>query len=714
MKNLKIVQKLMVGFGGTIAIMILICVLVSMSNNMVIEKVNAIDNYSTIQTMCKNLIFNFYEARINARIIYLESNNEAYNKAKENNTKLDEIITQMIGYIDEYKQLDVYTEQLKQTEQLKNEWYEVVDSVQQCNLDMDQIISDMLMQEQEMLKSKGLVDLQMQTIRDEMEKEITLSDRYRRVNMIENMNNVNIQLEKVVKYTTVMTGFLDVETYYQETIDILDTTIDTLEAYLLEARRQEVKDLTSTILDAAKKYKDLVIRYRETVINHDNFIDQAALKSEATISVADKLMISLDDSVANEVDDTVTRLKLSITIIIIIIGIAIASSAIIAVIITNGITRPVRKMKEVIDKVKDTGNLIFTKEMSKELEEASLSKDEIGTSIKAFSQMLERFVYISNQLEAVSKGDLSISINTISEIDTIGNSLKTMIINLNEMFSQINQSTYQVAAGSNQIAHAAQVLAQGSTEQAESIKELSNNIEVISSNTDNNSSMANDAERLAQDIKQIAQKGSVQMDEMVTAVTQINEASQVINKVIKVIDDIAFQTNILALNAAVEAARAGTHGKGFAVVAEEVRNLAAKSADAARETGELIANSIEKAQIGVKIANETSASLHDIVEGVNKSSDIVINISKSSKEQLSSITEITKNISQVNIVVQQNSATAEQSAAASQELSGQSAMLEELVNKFKLSSKTKTDLKESKPSKKKKLISLTDNGFDKY
>ncbi|MDR0293493.1 MAG: methyl-accepting chemotaxis protein [Oscillospiraceae bacterium] len=235
---------------------------------------------------------------------------------------------------------------------------------------------------------------------------------------------------------------------------------------------------------------------------------------------------------------------------------------------------------------------------------------------------------------------------------------------------------------SKQIADGAQTLAQGSTEQAATVEQLSSSVHEIADKTKTNAEMAGRAAALGNTIMKNAEKGSSQMNEMMAAVKEINAASQQISKVIKVIDDIAFQTNILALNAAVEAARAGQHGKGFAVVAEEVRSLASKSAEAAKETGNLIANSTEKAELGSRIAEETSASLTEIVQGINESSQLVSQIAQSSDDQSAGIAQINKGIDQVAQVVQQNSATAEESAAASEEMSGQAEVLGDLISEF--------------------------------
>jgi methyl-accepting chemotaxis protein len=221
-----------------------------------------------------------------------------------------------------------------------------------------------------------------------------------------------------------------------------------------------------------------------------------------------------------------------------------------------------------------------------------------------------------------------------------------------------------------------------------------------------------------------AEKGSAQMDEMMVAVKEINQSSQSISKVIKVIDDIAFQTNILALNAAVEAARAGQHGKGFAVVAEEVRNLAAKSAEAAKDTSGLIASSMEKAELGAKIAEETASSLAEIVSGINESNQLVSDIALSSEAQSHGISEVNSGIDQVAAVVQMNSATAQESAASSIELSGQSDVLEDVIGRFnlkgghhkKLEQKTFTAAHHEADFSKQVIEgpSMDDGGFGKY
>ena len=374
----------------------------------------------------------------------------------------------------------------------------------------------------------------------------------------------------------------------------------------------------------------------------------------------------------------------SILRFIIIFTSALVIVLVVAFIIGNNISKPLVAISNFMRRAASSGDLATHDSDADLIGRYAQIKDETGQIIRDCFAFIEHVTHISKELETVAKGDLTADINMISDADVMGRSLRYMVDSLNSLFDEIGQSSAQVASGSKQIADGSQSLAQGATQQAASVEELSASVSDVARKTKENAEMAGRAAKLADTIKGNAEMGSRQMGEMMTAVKEINQASQNIQKVIKAIDDIAFQTNILALNAAVEAARAGQHGKGFAVVAEEVRSLAAKSAEAAKETDSLIANSMEKAEMGSRIAGETSTSLAQIVSGINESSDIITEIAKSSEEQSAGIDQINTGIDQVTQVVQQTSATAEESAAASEEMSGQSDMLKEMISQFKL------------------------------
>jgi methyl-accepting chemotaxis protein len=301
----------------------------------------------------------------------------------------------------------------------------------------------------------------------------------------------------------------------------------------------------------------------------------------------------------------------------------------------------------------------------------------------SINKPLNKLVNVS---EKMAEGDLDviIDIERKDELGVLAESFRKMSDKLNEEINNISTAAEQVAAGAKQVSDSSMTLSQGAAEQASTIEELTASLEEVSEQTQLNAQHANNANELAEEAKINAESGNMQMQQTLNAMEEINNASANISKIIKVIDEIAFQTNILALNAAVEAARAGQHGKGFAVVAEEVRNLAARSANAAKETTELIEGSIKKAEDGTKIAKETAEALNKIVEAASKVASLVNNIAHASNEQANAIAQINQGILQVSQVVQTNSATSEEGAAASEELSSQAELLRQSVSKFKL------------------------------
>lgn len=346
---------------------------------------------------------------------------------------------------------------------------------------------------------------------------------------------------------------------------------------------------------------------------------------------------------------------------------------------------------------------------------------------RIITKPIKEVVEIANE---VASGNLDVRVSVKSEDETgqLSRAFSIMTSKVNDVMVSINAASSQVAAGSRQVSDSSMSLSQGATEQASSIQELTASIEEISSQTRQNATNAIDAKEMTGVAREYAETGNNEMTGMLQAMSEINDSSKSISKIIKVIDDIAFQTNILALNAAVEAARAGQHGKGFAVVAEEVRNLAARSAAAAKETTDMIETSIHKVEGGTKIANDTAEALNKIVDSISNVSELVSEIASASDEQAQGVEQINQGINQISDVVQTTSATAEETAAASEELSSQAELLKEQVATFKLSNQPKSEsidpavlkaiddmrgtegMSSSKPNK----ISLSDNDFEKY
>ncbi|MDR2295513.1 MAG: methyl-accepting chemotaxis protein [Clostridiales Family XIII bacterium] len=497
---------------------------------------------------------------------------------------------------------------------------------------------------------------------------------------------------------------------YKESLRSLVTDFDTLIADLggrltTDEAKRMLSDITTeykefaalrdsfvSIMDRVAESRLVIDESSEVVSENASGVRQeigSALKAtaDAATEVVENLRLLTDfiEDLTDRQAATVAATSAQTTYLSIgILLVAIAIAVVLGLYLATSIAKPVILMKGMLQQVGETGNLDFHEDVKDRARKAAAYKDEVAQSIAAFIKMMEKLNYYGKALETVAARDLTLRVDTLGAKDTMGNALTTMVNNLNDMFAEINTASDQVSGGSQQIANGAQSLAQGASEQAASVEQLSAAIAEVSVSVKGAAESARNAAEMSDNIRNKAERGSEQMNAMMEAVQAINDASQNIGKVIKVIDDIAFQTNILALNAAVEAARAGAAGRGFAVVAEEVRNLAAKSAEAAADTEALIENSISKAVLGVKIANETNESLVEIVDGIVTSSRISDEIAVNADRQYAAIGEINTGIDQVSQVVQQNSATAEESAAASEELSSQSAMLTSLIGQFKL------------------------------
>ena len=374
------------------------------------------------------------------------------------------------------------------------------------------------------------------------------------------------------------------------------------------------------------------------------------------------------------------------TATIVVIAIIVVSTALgifLALYISSSITKPVTEMQRASQEVA-AGNL-----------DASItyeSKDALGELADNLRGLTQTFRSIINdvdyQLSSMGNGNFAVQSQApnvyVGQYSRLQNSISQLSVAMSDTLQQIDVSADQVNSGGEQVSSSAQALAQGATEQASSVEELAATIGEISSQVEATAGHARNARDENQQSAEQIQICSAHMADLMTAMRDIEGKSQEISKVIKTIEDIAFQTNILALNAAVEAARAGSAGKGFAVVADEVRNLATKSQEASASTATLIEDTVKAVKEGTRLSAETDEALREVVIRAEKVTGAVNLISEATASQTRDVQQVSTGIDQISSVVQTNSATAEESAAASEELSGQANLLKELIGRFTL------------------------------
>ncbi len=419
-----------------------------------------------------------------------------------------------------------------------------------------------------------------------------------------------------------------------------------------------------------------------------------------------------------------TAIRSFVTFIVIFVLLVIVA-IIVIIVLRKSIIVPIRQLENASIELA-RGNLNSNLEYT--------SGDEFGSLAENMRKSISTFkAYISDidrTMKELASGnyDVATSEEFIGDFKGIEVSLSAFIEDMSKTLAQVDKVASQVSGGSTQVSGAAQALAQGATEQASAVDQLSSTINEISKKVVDNAESSNLANNMAKSATSAISHSNEQMQKLMVAMTDIESKSNQINKIIKTIEDIAFQTNILALNASVEAARAGAAGKGFSVVADEVRNLANKSSEAAKDTTVLIESSVKSINEGVKLAEETANELIRVVEGSQKTTDLINQITEATNEQSGALEQVTIGIEQISMVVATNSSTSEESAAASQELEQQALQLKELLAKFKLNKKfaiqspTQTHIPErAAPQRKANYFTLDETpsfnppiNFDKY
>ena len=490
--------------------------------------------------------------------------------------------------------------------------------------------------------------------------------------------------------------------------DLLQATIDTTgqnDTYVNNARN-DFSTLRSTVASLRKTYAGDVSNLNTL----DNYINEVEPMLEAlyvyagdqnaeegypyflntyypkSVQMRDMLNVISDEAEGRALQRVEEADDLSSTASIIIIVLCVVSAIVgvlLAVTISNSVVKPASEMQQASHDLAE-GNLDVTITYE--------SRDALGVLAKNMRGLTKTFktiiMDVEHQLESMGQGNFDVSSRApeayVGQFARLRTAISQLNVSVSDTLSQIDVSADQVNSGGEQVSSSAQALAQGATEQASSVEELAATISEISNQVEATAGHARNAREDNQQSHDQITICSEHMNELMTAMRDIENKSQDISKVIKTIEDIAFQTNILALNAAVEAARAGSAGKGFAVVADEVRNLATKSQEASASTATLIEDTVRAVKEGSRLANETDEALREVVTRAERVMNAVNLISEATQEQSRDVAQVTTGIDQISSVVQTNSATAEESAAASEELSGQANLLKELVGRFTL------------------------------
>jgi len=678
-------------------------VAVWISSTLTISNSRQVEYITELQNMVIELTSDFTEARAQAYILYETHSDVAYEEFARLTAQISMDFDKTKAFISEHAYLQSFLPDIAANKAAFEQWCASIEALRIAQLKKEEEYKTYLYMNS--LLHAGAGNAFNGQVR-QLSLHIAIDTEY---------DALAARIDSIVSANRIQTDILNIRNasidlsynYSNETLAELLNSMDDLDNILAGALANASDGSTRTTIDhvitALSDFHEAAVDFGTAAHEVDVAVDKAQLLSYSARDVFAATERKMSQEVSVAVAETIKNTSFYMVLILVVSAVSAFLAIFIALITARGITKPLKFLAGYIADVAKTGDLSLVAVNRDKCAQFSRNKDEVGATVLAANSLFGLMEHQGDILKHIANKDISQTVTPRSERSTVELIAVELLDSLNEVMKAIRDSSELVSDGSRHIAEGAQDLARGSSEQADAIEQLSSSISSVSEKSKDNSTLAGRAATLGESIRQSAEKGSSQMDRMVQAVKEIREASQSIGKVISVIDSIAFQTNILALNAAVEAARAGQHGKGFAVVADEVRSLASKSAAAAKDTESLISNSIEKTELGAKLATETANSLAEIVEGIRESSQIVTTIAKSSEEQTTAIAEIDNGITQVAKVVQQTSETSSQSAATAEEMSSQSETLAALTTEFTLRDSDGSALRIRKQSQSLKL-----------
>jgi len=462
----------------------------------------------------------------------------------------------------------------------------------------------------------------------------------------------------------------------QQNLDAINKELETASVMFKTLISRIADPTTKQVLQEAEQ---AMLDYRDEINTYSGLIEKQEQLAEVMVASAQSASQTAVESQKTSLINATAARNLASNLIMIVTIIAVIIAFVLAWFLTSHIVKGTDSIVKLLDGLALEGNL--DQRVSSDL---TARKDAIGRLGRSMQKVLADYTTVGKLAAELAEGNWDQDIHVKSDLDRMNISLKSMVEEVNQSLHSVNDTVQRVSAEAEELSAASQALSQGATEQAASLEEISSSMTEIAAQTNQNAETARQAEQISGQTSKSAEDGKNKMTSLKESIENITIKAAETQKVIKVIDDIAFQTNLLALNAAVEAARAGQHGKGFAVVAEEVRNLAGRSAKAAKETAELIESVVGVIQNGNLLAGETSDSLNTMVSKISEVSVMVQEIASASSEQAAAVEQVSTGLEQIDQVTQQNTASAEETASSATEMTAQANGLAGTVAKFRL------------------------------